>query len=109
MKATSGEKPWLADSTPRYNRIVELVTKAPKLSHQVVFDCLSDRSIGSHGICVRLLIAAELLSMFRQRHEGGTGIDTLFSISIDATDNEALVKQGKPDEDGAVSHLSFAL
>jgi hypothetical protein len=42
-----------------------------------------------------------------QRHEGGTGIDTLFSISIDVTKCEALVKRGKSDEDGRTSLLAF--
>ncbi|BGP36155.1 hypothetical protein JCM10449v2_000053 [Rhodotorula kratochvilovae] len=83
---------WLPDSTVRLAKIRETVAKTDELSHETVRALLSDRSNGQCSIC---------------RHEGGTGIDTLFTLTINASTGTAEVKVGKPDEDGVVMDIAL--
>ena len=52
LKKAAMEGPWLADSDPRYQRIIELLNATETLSHSTNRRLLSDRSLGQHGICV---------------------------------------------------------
>ncbi|GAA5912654.1 hypothetical protein JCM6882_004702 [Rhodosporidiobolus microsporus] len=83
---------WLPDSTGRLDIIRGKLGKTTDLSHALIREFLSDRSLGKCSIC---------------RHEGGTGIDTLFTLSMNATNHTAEVKVGKPDEDGAVMDIAL--
>ncbi|GJN87683.1 hypothetical protein Rhopal_000638-T1 [Rhodotorula paludigena] len=83
---------WLADSPVRLAKIRDTLAQTPDISHERIRELLSDRSNGPRSIC---------------RHEGGTGIDTLFTITMNATDGSAQVKVGKPDEAGFVMDLTL--
>ncbi|GAA6025232.1 hypothetical protein JCM10207_001411 [Rhodosporidiobolus poonsookiae] len=83
---------WLPDSVGRLDIIRKRLGEANDMSHTFIRNFLSDRSLGKCSIC---------------RHEGGTGIDTLFTVSMDATNHTAEVKVGKPDEDGAIMDIAL--
>ncbi|GAA6053569.1 hypothetical protein JCM3770_005199 [Rhodotorula araucariae] len=83
---------WLPDSTVRLAKIRETVGTADDLSHDKLRKLLSDRSNGPCSIC---------------RHQGGTGIDTLFTLTFNASMGSGEVKVGKPDEDGVVMDIAL--
>ncbi|KAM0753243.1 AAT-domain-containing protein [Meredithblackwellia eburnea MCA 4105] len=75
-------------------RASSLVKSGNKVAASSLRNILSDRSLGSVGIC---------------RHDSATknGSDTLFSISMNLSSKEAEVKCGKPDEAGDLIKFSF--
>ncbi|GAA5865216.1 hypothetical protein JCM8547_008317 [Rhodosporidiobolus lusitaniae] len=84
---------WLPDSAGRLEIVRSRLSQAASgLSHEKIREVLSDRSLGECSIC---------------RHEGGTGIDTLFTLTLNATNGSAEVKVGKPDEDGVVMDIAL--
>jgi len=97
-KATDAVNMW-ADSDSRLEQIRALSAPgvaASWASHKALRDMLSDRTLGSRGIC---------------RYDGdvnpASGSDTLFCITMNCTKKQYQIKMGRPDEDGEITEVSF--
>lgn len=86
------------DSLRRLPRLDEVtrsaVAEGRPPSFEVYRRILSDRIDGRTSIC---------------RHEGGEGIETVFSIAVDGQGRRGEVKLGRPDEEGEILVLAFGL
>ncbi|KAL8277429.1 hypothetical protein RQP46_010151 [Phenoliferia psychrophenolica] len=95
IRDTSGAINLWEDSPARLRVVGERIEGMKGVvSDEGIRDVLSDRSIGTKGIC---------------RHDSVNekGSDTLFCITMNCTAKRGEVKCGRPDEDGAVIKLEF--